>query len=281
MPDFPDVIQDLISKMLTVTVSERITIDQIKMHPAFRMYLPDNYTVPSPLPIPLMTEPMDPSTLDPAIMPILKHIGYSSDAEINDEFLAPEHTTAKVFYMMFKRNVSYESLPWPDMDNTPEIYIAPDEAFFMSPRMIPQTGMQTNDPFHRRIQAPDVSSPEIRSLAQRPDWYSYSMNQPGNQEEPIEQLFVDIPVPAEVLMARLQIYLSQNDMKFFHQSDMELIARSSDPNMIITFTASYESIEMLELSVSLKFGNKDEFDRIVNDLSNEILNMIHNYQPQF
>ena len=285
MPDFPDYIQDLISRMLTVPTDERITMEGIKNHPAFRIGLPDNYIVPTPLPIPLLNEPIDPSTIDPKIIGILKNIGYGSDEEINAEFTSPTHTNAKVFYMMFKKSIAYDSLQWPgadsDPDNQIDNYVAPDDAFFMSPRQIPMGGQtRANDPFHRRIQAPDVSSPEVRSLIQRPEWFSMDSNaeveQIGGEDENVEQEFEGIPIQLEYLMQGLQIFLTQNDLKWFHQSDMELIAKSFELNMLVTFTCTYQSMEMLKLTLALKRGNKDQFTKLIEEVHDCISSMIQN-----
>lgn len=286
MPDFPDPVQDLISRMLTVSVDDRIRIEGIKNHPAFRFNIPKDYTVPTPLPIPVMNEPMDPSTLDPKIIGILKNIGYSSDEEINEEFMAPYHTNAKVFYLMFTKNISYDLLPWPGMEdengNYPENYVVPDDAFFMSPRQIPAAGAtRANDPFHRALQAPDVSSPDIRSFAQRPDWFSMEgvANEmyPNDQGESstISQDFEDIQLQVEDLMCVIQNYLTQNDIKWFHQSDMEMVAKSFETGMLVTFTAVYQTPEFLKLCLLCKKGPHEAFDRLLNELPTKITEAIN------
>ena len=266
MPDFPETIQNLISNMLTVPVDQRITLEQIKQHPAFRLYLPEDYVVPTPLPIPMMNEPIDPNTLDPAIIGILRNIGYDSDEEIYKEFERPTHSTAKTFYMMFKRNIAFDSLPWPGVEDITE-YITPDEDFMMSPRPMPQ-GMiiPSNDPFYRRSKEPDVSSPNPQSLAVRPSWYSEQLQSPDEQFEQVEQVFINIQLPVEILMNSLQQFFNQYDIKWFHQSDMEFIIKKIEINMLVTVTASYESSDSLELTVMLIKGNKGDFQTLINDL---------------
>ena len=142
---------------------------------------------------------------------------------------------------------------------------------------------RANDPFHRRIQAPDVSSPEVRSLIQRPEWFSIDSNaeveQTGGEDENVEQEFEGIPIQLEYLMQGLQIFLTQNDLKWFHQSDMELIAKSFELNMLVTFTCTYQSMEMLKLTLSLKRGNKDQFTKLIEEVHDCISSMIQN-EPQ-
>ena len=64
MPDLPEDVQDLITRMLAVSTDDRVTIEGIKSHPAFRIGLPDEYKLPKPLPVPPLDSPIDPSTLD-------------------------------------------------------------------------------------------------------------------------------------------------------------------------------------------------------------------------
>jgi hypothetical protein len=50
MGDFPPEVCNLISRMLATEGKNRITIEQIKMHPAFRTGLCDGYVMPKPVP---------------------------------------------------------------------------------------------------------------------------------------------------------------------------------------------------------------------------------------
>ena len=69
--------------MLTVDVSQRITLDQIKEHPGFRILMPEEYILPTPFPAVNVPDPIDPASLSPEIIQILNHIGFE-DEEINE-----------------------------------------------------------------------------------------------------------------------------------------------------------------------------------------------------
>ena len=60
---------------------------------------------------------------------------------------------------------------------------------------------------------------------------------------------------------------------------MELIAKSFELNMLVTFTCTYQSMEMLKLTLSLKRGNKDQFTKLIEEVHDCISSMIQN-EPQ-
>ena len=105
MPPFSEPAKDLISQLLTLDPSKRITITQIKQHPFFRMNLPEDYVTPTPIPFPNFIEPIDPNTVSPEIIDILRKIGYSDDEELAMDFASPTHSSAKVFYHMLTTSV--------------------------------------------------------------------------------------------------------------------------------------------------------------------------------
>ena len=46
--------------------------------------------------------------------------------------------------------------------------------------------------------------------------------------------------------------------------------------MLVTFTCSYQSMEMLKLTLSLKHGNKDQFTKLIEEVHDCISSMIQN-----
>lgn len=108
MPDSPEPIQDLIARMLQVDVNKRITIKEIKQHPAFRMYLPQDYCVPTPIPVPAAVI----TQINPEIVQILRAIGYNSEEDVTRDLTASEDTAAKMFYAMWQYR---ETLPWKEI----------------------------------------------------------------------------------------------------------------------------------------------------------------------
>jgi len=111
MPPFPDEIQDLIRGMMTVEPSQRLTIEQIKSHPAFLYGLPCGYIIPSPIPFPDLSEPFNPASIDRQMIQTLTQIGLTPD-EINESIVEPSTNFVKLFIVMLSRKITLDQLPW-------------------------------------------------------------------------------------------------------------------------------------------------------------------------
>jgi BR serine/threonine kinase len=114
MPDIlPDVLKDLITKILVVKPKDRISMADIKVHPGFLFGLPQGYEVPRPFPPPVITEPIS-EAVDPQFLLTLRAIGYTDDDEIIRELVASEPTRAKMFLQLF--NSRYALCPDGEVD---------------------------------------------------------------------------------------------------------------------------------------------------------------------
>ena len=71
---------DLIRRLLTVDPTQRITIQEIKQHPFFRLGLPEDYVLPTPMPMICHTEPY---YITEESIEILRSIGFEEE-ELND-----------------------------------------------------------------------------------------------------------------------------------------------------------------------------------------------------
>lgn len=273
MPPFQEDVKDLISRMLTVDVSKRITIEEIKRHPAFLMNLQPGYVVPTPLPIPVLSEPIERASIDSTVVHILRSIGYRTEEEVLKELVAEGHTSAKVFFNMYNRNYSYDALPWYDGEES--VATSEQSMFIMPPREFGVMGKLT-DPFSRRKYIGSVGSYNLTptSLVQRAEWANLEPKILAD----IEQMLVDIELPIDVLMGFLQTQLNEHGIKWFHHNDMGLIAKKLETDMLITMTASNESTEMLALSVVLVHGEKDEFDALIDDIGKSLNEFLNNYE---
>lgn len=238
MPDVPVCIQDLLSRMLTVSVTERITMEEIKKHPAFRFGLPDGYVVPTPFRFSPFKDPIDPSNVDPKIKQIIWNIGYINDEEINEEFTSFCHTTSKVFYLMLNKNASYNLIQWKESDQV-------DTCEFFTPIMnnhkIGAKSIQ-NELFDK------IESSKIRFLIQKP-----------LVNVRFEQAIECETIQLQYLMKELQDFLTKNNFKWLHQSDMELLSKSLNSDLFVLFTCSFQSMKTIILKLSLIQGNEDEF----------------------
>ena len=272
MPDLCPEIQDLISRMLCVDVHSRITISQIKSHPAFLMFLPAGYQVPRPLPTPAILTPVELTPSEVQFLRLLQSIGYNSDEEIIQELTSNTHTNAKTFYQMYNRAALLDSLPWYDENEPSALNVShADDALMMPPWQF-AVGVGAYGSLSNGIES--VKTPQ--SFAQRVGWYSSAA---PTFSTDIEQMLIDIQLPLEELMLFLQRQLSACGIKWFHQSDIGMVAKRVETDMLLTITASYESSEMLALCLLLVHGEKDEFEDLIRILQNgllELLNCSHN-----
>ena len=125
MPCFRPDIRDLISGMMTVDPEERLTIEQIKAHPAFLFGLPYGYIIPSPLPFPALSDPIDPDNVEENILKCLVTIGMTPE-EIQGQLVENTGNIAKLFVLMISQRLRYDILPWeksittiPDISHVP------------------------------------------------------------------------------------------------------------------------------------------------------------------
>jgi BR serine/threonine kinase len=215
MPDHvPAEIQDLINGMLTVDPVARLTITQIKEHPAFRIGLVSiNYRLPVAVPLPSVNAPLDVAALDPAIFSILKSIGFIGDDELVAEFTKVGTTMAKVFYTMLTTR-TYDMFPWDDP-------VA----------------------LHSTRSSPGYQSPCHDKPASVP-WQS-----DGQARGDIIQPCIGIHLPIDVLMAMMQAALSEMDFQWFHPDDFTLVARYTDASSFLSVTVRHETADSLEMDL--------------------------------
>jgi BR serine/threonine kinase len=113
MPDWPSDIQHLIGSMLTVDTAARITLEQIKQHPAFRIGISDPaYVLPVPLPVSVRPEPIAIASISSTVRGIMQQVGFSNDGELQAELETDGSSMAKVFYQMLVATNSFDDLPW-------------------------------------------------------------------------------------------------------------------------------------------------------------------------
>jgi len=202
MPEFPPEMQDLINRMLTVDPAKRITIEQIKTHPAFYILLPTGYQVPTPLPIPSLPDPIDPSTLTPPVFELLRQVGFSDNDELNRDLLATHHTVAKGFCYLIHQAISFDSLPW-ESESLPSGYI---------------------------------NKPSLANFSQK---FSFSTsNSPTFIKS---QTIMGINMALPDLNLSIQNILSEKQYKWFFPCQLQFIAKKQETILIIDVEFSGES----------------------------------------
>ncbi|OHT00552.1 hypothetical protein TRFO_07869 [Tritrichomonas foetus] len=287
--DVPDLIADLIRKILVVDPQKRITLKGIKAHPAFRSYLPPEYPLPVPLPLPSLRDPIDPSTIEPFILSILKAIGYASEDDVKKELLEDHQTMAKVFYHMSVTRMSIEGYEWSDDDesenedsnhnnedseNQDDDGSIGNDPFMMPPREIPTMSIQTSDPFKRRRINNEVSSMDssIRSLAQPVGWGETDVPESVYEDE---QIFTSIQAPLSTLIVTLIKMIGKHEMEWKYPDDMTLICRRMDKTLYILFKIYYETKDTLDLQVLLNRGSSHEFNIFIQYVMTAIESMMN------
>ncbi|OHS99814.1 putative CAMK family protein kinase [Tritrichomonas foetus] len=267
MPPFLPEIQDLISRMLTVNIEERIKLDQIKEHPAFHLFLPKNYSIPNPIPLPFLPEPIDVSTIDEKLFTVLVHLGFLDESEIKDELESKTHNMAKVFCHILTTGFSLESLPWDDeLQN--QVASIPNDEFLVDG----QDGqraftLHANDPFYKRQAPMSMGSPDIFSLVEKTQWVDNQVDIDVEYEGKTE--IPDITVPLPQLFAGIQQQLSLQMYKYFYPNDMTLFTKYPEDNMYIVVQAQYTSRETISLTLRHMHGSVllfSTFVQMINDI---------------
>lgn len=290
MPLLPVYIQDLISRMLTVDPSERITIKEIKEHPAFKMGLPDGYIIPAPLPIPSISDPIDFSKVPAALLDVLKAIGYRGDDEIKREFENSESSPAKLFYWMFFRLSSPVDLPWDialtgpveqeDSDPAALIDIEDSEDDFLMPPESVEIGTPSpggHDEFFRKRRGAMVSpgGSFMQSLAKMADW-----SQIPDSDVKEEQPFVELRVPMVRLVLTMQRFFLKQDFQCFFTSDVSMIVRKSQSGLCLKAVFKFETLEYVEMILSFIDGKQADFEQCILDVQEVVEESVNLYQDE-
>jgi serine/threonine protein kinase len=243
--DLPAEIQSLISGMLTVDTNARLTIRQIKEHPAFRIGISiQTYVLPCPLPMPRIPDPIDPSVIDGQTLETLRQIGFADDEELFAEFTSEGTKMAKVFYYMLTSTTSLNNLPW-HTDITGETPSPLSDDFLVSPPSVAFGSAEVN-PFGRRRRIEEVSSAHVYSPAVRAEWADV---QHAEYKSDLMQPCVDITLPIDVLMAKMQLVLTSMNFQWFHPDEFCLIARHTDEGMYLVVKVVHDGAQSLEMDL--------------------------------
>lgn len=229
-PEFHPDLKDMIQRMITVDVSQRITLDQIKKHRAFLMKLPRYYVLPTPIHPSSISAPIDPSTLNDQIFETLKRIGISKE-EALQEITSETTNQVKMFIDLIQQKTHLDDLPWETASNevadngeNVENFLDGEVAIGDLPRQDP-VGSLSDFP---------------QSLAVRPTWFPST---PVMEYQTID-VFGPSMQPLCQIIAEIQILFSQASLPFFHPNDMVLIAKY-DEETFIRVEADYNESKLL------------------------------------
>lgn len=243
MPPFLPEIQDLISRMLAVDPTKRITIDQIKEHPGFKLGFPKNYLVPSPLPLPSLPDPIPVDRIDAKVFSVLTHLGYSDERDVKAELESSESNMAKVFYHMMTSTMSVEILPW---EGETLEGMHPSEDNFMVEDNAPVV-FTSSDPFHREriTQALSLGSPDLYSFVEREAAWPEPVDAAESGVPDGRTVIGKVGVSLEKVAAGIQQLLANHSYPYFYPNDATIITRI------------YEG-EMMYVIIRLDYCGRDE-----------------------
>jgi len=269
MPNFqPAIIQDLIARMLTVDVTSRITIQEIKNHPAFHIDLPEDYIIPKPLPLPYVGDPIDPESVEKTVLISLRHLGYKTDDDIYQELSSPANTMAKLFNCMLTSKINIESLPWAELSNEQEfIEKISQEAFLMDPKpTVSSFSLQGRDNFFRRPKVPSAGSPDYFSLAQKVSW----ADEASVEEFQSEHVFDFVTGKLEYVITQLQKRFKADGVLFFYPNDLTLITHVPNDNSYSIIFFEYAESSEIKIILRQIQGTITGFQYMIMMIDNEI-----------
>lgn len=262
MPDFPSVVKDLVARLLTVNPEERITIEQIKHHKAFRIGLPQFYTPPLPFPMPDMNQPVQIEDLSDDVQETMLTIGFTHD-ELNEELGKIGSNTAKSFYVILTKMQTYETYPWTSPpSNVDENNISPtNQMDFMNTELI-----VTKDQFYKfkRVASNicySIESP-IQSIADNILWSAH--NSKLNQNIYENEVVVNVKYQLETAVAQIQKHLSDRQIDWLFPEDENIFARID--STIISINAFPDTEETSTVTMTIRSGSIDKFNSIVDEL---------------
>lgn len=296
--EIPHEIQDLISRILVVDPQKRITIQEIKHHPAFSIGLPPHYIMPTPLMIPDILEPIDPSIIDSGILSILNHVGYEKEEDAIADLSSDKHSMAKVFFQMLNNTFSLENLPWESdvtEHNLPVQDTISQDVFQFSPDLVLMPGnepknpspnhnknitmsisgdLQNNEepPEFRKKKFQGVSSPYSYSLAYKSSWGSIEPKIDESQldlTKPNEtETFQHLTPPVENVFETVQQLLIQLGYEFFQIDELTIYSRRPDVKLYVTFHAAFTHEDCISLTVNKwNTGIDEAFSQLISQLT--------------
>ena len=302
-PTLNPVIQDLISKMLVVDPSKRITIDEIKQHPAFHINLPPDYILPTPLPLPTINECIDPSEIQPQLLKVMKQIGYKDDQELANDLKEEGQTMAKVFHYMLTRQTDIASLPWETASHHVQIQKRrSNQIATENSENKENQENQTDNSIDSEVKELQESNDDVidhspakpsfgsvYSLAKKTDWaIGDTITVSYEQEESIRSIHASMAL----VMTTIELFLDELNHEWFHPDDWTIISRvlnrddsnslltfkdnqNNDDNSNITYTyvefeANIFDTDCINLDIKMTVGSPKEF-KIVMDKAHETL----------
>ena len=260
--DFPPDVKDLISRMMTVDPETRITIEEIKRHPAFSFGLPRIYRLPTPVPLPSLEEPFDIDAIPQAALETLEKIGIGIE-EAEEGLMSHGTNVSKVFVNMFLRRMLLAELPWSEASSELPLSTADDgELDGFGNGLVVASGLRVD-----RESAP-ASVHEVST--------SFSMAQSVVWLPSTPQLVFDTtetygPIAGKLapMMAELQHGLVAAGLVFFHPDDVTILGKLGD-DTFLRLRAEYVEEDQVTLTLHA-LGQTALVQRIIGELVDRLM----------
>lgn len=261
MPDFPDAIKDLISRMICVDPEERISMEGIKHHKAFKIGLPRGYTPPLPFPSLIMPRV---NFQDPPkeLVDLLITIGYTPE-EIKEELEAPGITTAKSFWTLLLHSYVPSALPW---SSHQEPTLEKDDSY---PSFAHQykNSPGNGEPFYQYEQKKKMISPVTESpITSVPEIAWLQTDHPSFVEYQTVSFYANDGVDETV--AKVQKALTYQDVDWLFPDDLTIYAYLEETYIVVELMPVNQ--ESCHVTVSVVDGNSNKFQTLLDFICNAL-----------
>lgn len=262
---FSEGAKNFISNILVVDPTKRLTISGMKMHPFFRLKLPFEYVLPSPLPFPSFLEPINPETIPSDIIDVFHKIGYQKDDELFADLTSNQHTMAKVFYFMLTGKPSLENLDWSQaFCGSLQHQVSPDDIMY---EMNSFSQYEMNSFNLTNSRSVDLST----SLASRAEWAA--IQDENNGPETISTFSIIANMSHIYALLAVQRLVKKLDMQWFHNDDFVIIARK-DNTYIVIQCLDILNQEKIKIDIEMYSGSVELFNYICQ-CAEEIINQMN------
>lgn len=240
-------IRDLISKMLVISPDVRYSIEQVKNHPAFSLFLPENYILPSPISLPRYDRPINTDLIPKRIISILQQIGFKDENEVIGFLQSTGQNMSKIFYLMLIRFVSIKELPWKSREDSLNCDESANEYIIT-----------------------DILGDKCYSLAKNKDW---NIGDSFHIDYSNEVLIENISLENTSLPTIWTSIQTNSEYVWFHPLDNAMIVKYDESNYLVILVqyidASHVNIHMLPIG-----DQSDLFNSMIMQIRTFITNAL-------
>ena len=228
-----------------------------------------NYILPTPFPLPKLSNPIEISVENESTLDSLNHIGFRDREQLINQLQSSMPNMAKVFFLMLTEPFDPDILPWGQKQTEKR---SSDQLFFEHPFVFPvDNDALLEDPFE--VKSPSSYNSPIshnNSLNfYNSDWVPNPTHIIYEQEQNVRNLMVTMPA----LMTTLQDYFTTNHYDWFHPNDRTIVVRYSMAPIYINLQGIFNESEnengrTINLCVKMIRGTAEDFFTFFEMISN-------------